>query len=161
MSSVYFASVKMKEFRGDASLPAKFIRMLHKFRLKEMFDGKRVAIKMHLGGHIGYTTIPPLFVKLLAKEIKDAGGTPFVTDGVGAVPGADPIGGVLEDPLGDRLGDAELDLAAVLLRGEHLHIDRLDVVGMDRAGRVAADPQRRLGLPCRLASRDPRNIRGR
>lgn len=88
MSKVYYASAKMKALSADASLPAKFVRMLDGYPLKEMFDGKTVAIKMHLGGHYGYTTIPPLFVKILVQKIKDAGGKPFVTDGSGAIAGA-------------------------------------------------------------------------
>lgn len=88
MSKVHFASAKLKQLRADASLPAKFKRMLEGYPLKDMFGGKTVAIKMHLGGHYGYTTIPPLFVRMLIKEIKDAGGNPFVTDGTPAIPGA-------------------------------------------------------------------------
>lgn len=88
MSKVYFASAKMHALRGDASLPAKFRRMLQRYPLEDMFGGKSVAIKMHLGGGYGYTTIPPLFVKFLIDEIKNAGGRPFVTDGSGAIAGA-------------------------------------------------------------------------
>ncbi len=88
MSRVLFASAKVRELRADASLPAKFKRMLDKYPLADMFADKSVAIKMHLGGHYGYTTIPPLFVRMLVKAIKDAGGRPFVTDGTPAIPGA-------------------------------------------------------------------------
>ncbi len=88
MSKVYFASAKMNALRADASLPAKFRRMLGELPLKEMFDGKTVAIKMHLGGGLGYTTIPPLFARILVQQVKEAGGHPFVTDGHGAVPNA-------------------------------------------------------------------------
>lgn len=88
MSKVYFASAKMKALNAESSLPAKFQRMLGSLPLKDMFDGKTVAIKMHLGGHMGYSTIPPLFVKLLVSAIRAAGGRPFVTDGTGAVPDA-------------------------------------------------------------------------
>lgn len=88
MSKVWFASAKMKALKADASLPAKFKRMLAKFPLKDMFDGQTVAIKMHLGGHLGYSTIPPLFVKTLVAAVREAGGKPFVTDGSSAVPTA-------------------------------------------------------------------------
>jgi len=102
MSKVYFASAKMSALRADASLPAKFKRMLAEFPLKDMFEGKTVAIKMHLGGHLGYTTIPPIFVKTLIRQIKEAGGQPFVTDGAGAVPGAKDRG-YTEEVLGAPL----------------------------------------------------------
>ncbi len=88
MSEVRFASAKMKALKGDASLPAKFKRMLAGFPMNDMFDGKIVAIKMHLGGHFGYSTIPPLFVKMLVTAVREAGGRPFVTDGSSAIPTA-------------------------------------------------------------------------
>jgi uncharacterized protein len=88
MSKVYFASAKMKALKGDASLPAKFKRMLAGFPIKDMFEGKTVAIKMHLGGYLGYSTIPPLFVKMLVTAVREAGGRPFVTDGSEAIPSA-------------------------------------------------------------------------
>ena len=88
MSKVYFASAKMSALKPEASLPAKFKRTLASIPLKGMFEGKSVAIKMHLGGHLGYSTIPPIFVKLLIREIREADGKPFVTDGSQAIPQA-------------------------------------------------------------------------
>jgi uncharacterized Fe-S center protein len=78
---VYFASVRMNDVSANASLPAKFGRMLDGFPLKEMFDGKRTAVKMHVGSHLGYSTIHPLFVRMLIQKLKDAGADPFITDG--------------------------------------------------------------------------------
>ena len=88
MNTVHFASAKMSALKADASLPAKFQRLLDSYPLREMFDGKTVAIKMHLGGNLGYTTISPVFVRILIQAVKNAGGKPFVTDGTYAVPGA-------------------------------------------------------------------------
>ena len=88
MSIVRFASCKVKTMSADATLPAKFKRLLAQYPLADMFGGKRVAIKMHLGGNLGYTTIRPLFVRILVEIIKGAGGDPFVTDVPGAVGGA-------------------------------------------------------------------------
>ncbi len=82
---VYFASIRMKEISASGSLPAKFTRMLDRFPLKEMFDGKRTAIKMHVGGNVGFTTIHPLFVRLLVQKLKEAGADPFITDGTPAL----------------------------------------------------------------------------
>jgi uncharacterized Fe-S center protein len=87
-SKVQFASARMKKLSAEDSLPAKFQRMLKKYDLKAMFDGKRVAIKMHVGGHLGYTTIHPLFFRLLVSAVKEAGGSPFLTDGSYSVGGA-------------------------------------------------------------------------
>lgn len=102
MSKVHFASAKMKALNADSSLPAKYIRLLKTYPLRDMFADKTVAIKMHLGGHLGYTTIPPLFVKLLVSDIKAAGGSPFVTDTSGAIPGAKDRG-YTEEALGAPL----------------------------------------------------------
>jgi len=87
-SKVYFASAKVKRLAAEDTLPAKFQRMLGKLDLKQMFNDRRVAIKMHVGGHFGYTTIHPLFVRMLVQAVKDAGGWPFLTDGSFSVPGA-------------------------------------------------------------------------
>lgn len=80
-NKVYFASVRMKDISAEASLPAKYSRMLDKFPLKEMFEGRRTAIKMHVGGNLCYTTIHPLFVRILVQKLRDAGADPFITDG--------------------------------------------------------------------------------
>jgi len=87
-SKVYFAPSKMKRLAAEDSLPAKFTRMLGHFGLEGMFKDKRVAIKMHVGGHLGYTTVHPFFIRLLVQAVKEAGGWPFLTDGSFAVPGA-------------------------------------------------------------------------
>lgn len=79
-SVVKFASVKFKKLEPDATLPAKFKRMLDLLPLKRMVERKSVALKMHLGGNLGYTTIHPLFLRILVKALKDAGGDVFVTD---------------------------------------------------------------------------------
>jgi uncharacterized Fe-S center protein len=77
---VKFASVKFDRFDADATLPAKFSRLLNSVPLSEMVKGRTVAIKMHLGGNLGYTTVHPLFVRILIDALKNAGGRVFVTD---------------------------------------------------------------------------------
>ena len=79
-SVVKFASVKFKKLEPDATLPAKFKRMLDLLPLKRMVERKSVALKMHLGGNLGYTTIHPLFLRILVKALKNAGGDVFITD---------------------------------------------------------------------------------
>jgi hypothetical protein len=98
-SRVYFASAKVKRLAADDTLPAKFRRMLEKLDLKAMFADQRVAIKMHVGGYMGYTTIHPLFVNYLVEAVKKAGGRPFLTDGSFSVAGA-TIRGYTEQTLG-------------------------------------------------------------
>ena len=87
-STVYFAPAKVKRLSADDTLPAKFQRMLKRLNLKSKFDGQRVAIKMHVGGHLGYSTIHPIFVRTLVSAVKQAGGSPFITDGSFSVGGA-------------------------------------------------------------------------
>jgi len=81
MSKLLFASAHVDRLDHDASLPAKFRRLLERVDLAERFGGKRVAIKMHVGGGIGFYTIHPLFVRMLVDAIRGAGGNPFLTDG--------------------------------------------------------------------------------
>jgi len=77
---VKFADMKFTRLDKKATLPAKFMRLLESLPLGEMVEGKSVALKMHLGGSLGYTTIHPLFVKILVDALKDAGGNVFITD---------------------------------------------------------------------------------
>jgi uncharacterized Fe-S center protein len=87
-SRVTFASARPKELRSEATLPALMDRMLATWEFKKRFEGKRVAIKMHLGGGNGYSTIHPLFVGRVVRAVKAAGGDPFVTDTADGVAGA-------------------------------------------------------------------------
>lgn len=80
-SPVFFASARPERMDRDLTLPARFTRLLEKLPIQERIKGKTVAIKMHLGGGLGYTTIHPFFVKLLVDHLKQ--GKPkkiFVTD---------------------------------------------------------------------------------
>ena len=79
-SLVRFASVEFDKIDPDATLPAKFDRLLKTVDLKRITGGKMVALKMHMGRGLGYTTIHPLFVKILIRHIKEAGGEVFITD---------------------------------------------------------------------------------
>jgi len=79
-AKVTFASARPKELRSDATLPKLLDKMLAKWQFKKRFDGKTVAIKMHLGFGVGYSTIPPLLVARVVQAVKDAGGKPFITD---------------------------------------------------------------------------------
>ena len=81
-SKVYFADIGISRIEQDRTLPAKFGRMLTKFSLFDRVKDKTVGIKMHFGGGIGYTTIPPLFIRILVQKLKDNGaGSVYVMDG--------------------------------------------------------------------------------
>lgn len=77
---VYFGNARQSRLRADETLPAKLDIIIEKLNLRERVKDKSVAIKMHLGGHIGYSTIHPVFVRKLVQAVKDGGGRPFVTD---------------------------------------------------------------------------------
>lgn len=88
-SDVLFAPAAIQRLEAKASLPAKFLRMLDRFDLKRICAGAVVAVKIHVGAEYGFTTIPPLFLRLLIERIKAAGAkSVFATDGSGAVAGA-------------------------------------------------------------------------
>ncbi|MCL4378485.1 MAG: DUF362 domain-containing protein [Actinobacteria bacterium] len=80
MSKVYFASSKVAKMEANATLPAKFERLLEKTDIQDKINNKRVMIKMHIGGGIGYTTIHPIFLRKLVDFIKQNKGQPFITD---------------------------------------------------------------------------------
>ena len=80
MSEILFASVEYDRYDASVTLPAKFERMLEASSLKAAVSGKLVAVKMHVGRGIGYTTIHPLFVRSLVEKLKGWGARVFITD---------------------------------------------------------------------------------
>ena len=57
------------------------MRLLERLPILKQVEGKTVAIKMHVGGGIGFSTIHPLFVKLLVDHVKKGkASNVFVTD---------------------------------------------------------------------------------
>lgn len=88
-AQVLFAPAAIQRLEAQASLPAKFLRMLGQYDMKKICGDGTVAIKIHVGGGYGFTTIPPLFLRLLVEKVKEAGAKSiFLTDGSGSMPGA-------------------------------------------------------------------------
>jgi uncharacterized Fe-S center protein len=79
-AKVLFTSVKFDKYDPGVTLPSKFERLIGNMHMEDVVKDKWVAIKMHLGRGIGYTTIHPLFVKILIDRLKSYGAKPFVTD---------------------------------------------------------------------------------
>lgn len=79
-SKVLFSSVRYDKYDPDATLPAKFKRLIDRMGMEETVKGKLTAIKMHLGRNIGYSTIHPLFVKTLVDKLKEYGAKIYITD---------------------------------------------------------------------------------
>lgn len=79
-AKVLFAPMAYARYEASQTLPEKFERLLKKSGLAERVKGKTVAIKMHVGDRIGYSTIPPIFVQKLVSFVKESGGDCFCTD---------------------------------------------------------------------------------
>ena len=79
-SKVFFAPMAYSRYDAKQTLPAKFERMLKNSDLGARVKGKSVAIKMHVGDGITYSTIPPVFIRILTDYVKENGGEPFITD---------------------------------------------------------------------------------
>ena len=80
-ATVYFGSAMVSKPEATATLPAKLDRILKKFDLAALCQGARVPIKMHLGGPLGFTTLHPVFVRVVVNAVKAAGGKPFLVEG--------------------------------------------------------------------------------
>ena len=79
-SKVLFAPMAFSRYEATQTLPEKFVRLLMASDLGARVRGKKVAIKMHVGQGVSYSTIPPVFVRKLVTFIKENGGDCFVTD---------------------------------------------------------------------------------
>lgn len=80
MSKVLFAPMAYSKYEAAQTLPEKFVRLLNKSGLGEKVKGKTVAIKMHVGCGVSYSTIPPVIVRKLVSFVKENGGNCFITD---------------------------------------------------------------------------------
>lgn len=79
-SVVYYGSPRQSRWDGNETLPAKLDLILENLQINERVKDEVVAIKLHLGNKIGYSTLHPLFVRKVVQAVKEAGGKPFVTD---------------------------------------------------------------------------------
>ena len=80
MANVLFSSVAYSQYDYKVTLPSKFERLLDATPLADMVSGKVTAVKMHVGRGIGFTTIHPLFVKILIDRLKGWGAKVYITD---------------------------------------------------------------------------------
>jgi hypothetical protein len=91
-SAVYFGSARQARLEAAETLPAKLDLILDRLNLRQRVKGETVAVKMHTGNSIGYSTVHPLFVRKVVQVVKDGGGKPFVTDVNWDVRGAESRG---------------------------------------------------------------------
>lgn len=77
MSEVYLADALVAHLEKEKTLPFKMMRVLDALDISNKVKGKKVLVKMHLGGikgeSNGYTTIHPFFVHVLVKKLKESG----------------------------------------------------------------------------------------
>ncbi len=79
-STVYWGSPRQAHLEGKETLPAKLDLILERLHIRERVKDQTVAIKLHVGGDIGYSVIHPVFVRKVVQAVKDGGGKPFVCD---------------------------------------------------------------------------------
>ncbi len=91
-SKVYFGSARQSRLDAKETLPAKLDLILEKLQIQDRVKNEMVAIKMHTGNNIGYSTIHPVFVRRVVQAVKDGGGKPFIADVNWDVSGAETRG---------------------------------------------------------------------
>lgn len=79
-SKVFFGSAHQARLEAKETLPAKLDLILEQLHLRERVKDETVAIKMHTGNNMVYSTIHPVFVRRVVQAVKDGGGKPFVVD---------------------------------------------------------------------------------
>ena len=89
---VFFGSPRQAHLDAKETLPAKLDLILDHLHLRDRVKDETVAIKMHVGNHLSYSTIHPVFVRKVVRAIKDGGGKPFVADVNWDVRGAEERG---------------------------------------------------------------------
>lgn len=98
-STVYYGSARQSKLEAGETLPAKLDLILEKLSLRDRVKDELVAIKLHTGNNIGYSTVHPVFVRKVVQAVKDGGGKPFIMDVPWDVNGAETRG-YTQDVLG-------------------------------------------------------------
>ncbi len=91
-STVYFGSAHQARLEARETLPAKLDLILERLHLRDRVKDENVALKMHTGNNLSYSTLHPLFVRKVVQAIKDGGGNPFVVDVNWDIAGAETRG---------------------------------------------------------------------
>ena len=91
-SKVYYGSPRQAHLDANETLPAKLDLIMERLNIRERVKGETVAIKLHSGSNIGYSTLHPVFVRKVVQAVKDGGGQPFITDIIWDVMGAESRG---------------------------------------------------------------------
>jgi uncharacterized Fe-S center protein len=88
-ADILFARWAAATMEQKNSIGAKWDRLLERLDIPSAVRNRRTAIKVHLGGGAGFTTVHPYFVRRLVSAVKAAGASDvFVTDIAGDVASA-------------------------------------------------------------------------
>jgi uncharacterized Fe-S center protein len=99
-AALLFADYRPANLEPKNSIGAKWVRLLERLDIASVVKDKRTAIKAHLGGGHGFTSIHPYFIRKLVDAVKAGGAKEiFVTDGNWAVKSA-PERGYTAEVLG-------------------------------------------------------------
>ena len=79
-SKVFFGTARQARLEAKETLPAKLDLILDHLHLRDRVNKETVAIKMHTGNNMVYSTIHPVFIRRVVEAIKEGGGHPFVVD---------------------------------------------------------------------------------
>jgi uncharacterized Fe-S center protein len=79
-SPVYYGSPRQAKLDANETLPAKLEMIIDRLHIRDRVKDEVVAIKMHLGNNLSYSTVHPVFVRKVVQAVKDGGGKPFVVD---------------------------------------------------------------------------------
>lgn len=79
-SIVYYGSPRQARLEARETLPAKLDLIIEKLKIRERVKDESVAIKIHAGSNMGYSTVHPVFVRRVVQAVLEGGGKPFVTD---------------------------------------------------------------------------------
>jgi uncharacterized Fe-S center protein len=91
-STVYYGSPRQARLDASETLPAKLDLIIDRLQIRDRVKDETVAIKIHSGSNIGYSTIHPVFIRKVVRAVLDGGGRPFITDIDWDVQGAEARG---------------------------------------------------------------------
>jgi uncharacterized protein len=132
-SQLLFARFKPVDLSPKNSIGAKWERLLDQLDLRSAVAGRRTAIKMHLGGGTGFTTIHPYFVRRLVAAVKAAGASEaFVTDSPAAVRAAADRGYTSEGlgcPIVSGTGTSDRYVRTTAITPAYRHLDHVEIAG--------------------------------
>lgn len=132
-TEILLAKYQSSTLEPRNSIGAKWGRLLEQMELAAFAADKRVAIKMHLGGGFGFSTIHPYLVRQLVSHLKQAGAAEvFVCDSPAAVRKAAERGYTTET-LGCQLvpvaGTADKYFYRVPIDPPYRHLDHVELAG--------------------------------